>query len=719
MEYLKKREQQDDEVPMMDSKVAEDQKRGDFRNFPISEASVRNLISKGISYLFPIQVETFGPIYAGKDLIGRDRTGSGKTLAFALPILEKMRQRGDRLMRTDGQKPYVMCLVPTRELAIQVHREFERFKNNSTEYRAILLYGGSDIGAQIRDLQRGAEIVIGTPGRVIDLFQRKALSAAKLDHIILDETDQMLNIGFQEDIEKILRHVKCDFDEEGRPITQIQFLLFSATIPKFVQTISDKFMKPDQVYVDMIKNSEVRTSTTVEHLSVSFSSLDDKIRSLNDILAAYGGHNCRTIIFTERKADANNIKYQGIIKVESQVLHGDIPQRQREMTFQAFRSGKLKCLIATDVAARGLDIPEVDLVIQLSPPNVAETYIHRSGRTGRAGKKGVCLTFYTRKEENLMYKIESEANMRFKKIPLPRGNDNINGFSGKICNKNGHRSLINGNEGFITYLMESQRPVESPNEFRDALSSCLMVSVLNSIKNVTMLLSLKGIVFDVSSDLKSIFDESISNFRNSEFKISIPDRLPNEYQNNDFNKENRNGYQNSDSTDVSLTGHGGRTKTWNSKNDTSDTISIDRITSVGGGNSSAWGNLDNASSNRNGSTWNSTNKGSGGFGDNRRDNRGGNDRPTRVSTGERDDYKLFIGGLASETTESDLQAAIKDQCLRFSDCYLVKNSDKSSKGFGYVKFATTEDASAAYPILQTMRVNGRQVRIDYATKRAN
>jgi superfamily II DNA/RNA helicase len=418
--------------------------------------------------------------------------------------------------------------------------------------------------------------------------------------------------------------------------------------------------------------------------------LDDKISALNDVLQAYGGSNCRTIIFTERKADANNIKSQGVITVDSQVLHGDIPQRQRESTFQAFRSGKLKCLIATDVAARGLDIPEVDLVIQISPPNVPETYIHRSGRTGRAGKKGVCITFYTRKEENLIYKIESEANMRFKRITVPRASNNCNGFGNKAFSKNGPRSMINGAEGLVTYVMESQRLVQSPNEFRDALSECLMVSVLNSIKNVTMLPTKKSVMLDIPSDLKSVFDESIAKFRNPEFKILIGDRYPNEDQNRGFNKENFN-----DSTGNNF----------------------DRSNAFSGSNSLNWGNPDNSSFNG-GTQMNSTRSVSG-HGNSRRDNGGGNDRPPRSLNSEKDDCKLFIGNLSFDTTESDLQSAISNLGLNFSDCYIVKNSEKASKGFGYVKFSTTEETHSAHSVLQTMRIAGRQVRIDYATKRAN
>jgi ATP-dependent RNA helicase DDX21 len=255
------------------------------------------------------------------------------------------------------------------------------------------------------------------------LLDRKALSMERLKHLILDETDQMLNIGFQDDIEKILKKIKDEFDEHKKSIEKIQFLLFSATIPKWVEKIASKFMKDNVVRIDNIKESGVKSSKTVEHLALFVPSKEHKTPAIGDILLVYGGAHSRTIIFTDKKEEANEVMLNGQLKVESQVLHGDIPQKQREITFKSFREGKLKCLIATNVAARGLDIPEVDLIIQLSPPNDVETYIHRSGRTGRAGKSGVCVTFYTKRQQEFMDKIEYKASIKFKKIGSPQPQD--------------------------------------------------------------------------------------------------------------------------------------------------------------------------------------------------------------------------------------------------------------------------------------------------------
>lgn len=206
----------------------------------------------------------------------------------------------------------------------------------------------------------------------------------------------MLKQGFQEDIEKIF-----EFIRKNGPSTKTQNLLFSATIPSWVVELSRIYLSKEREYVDLIKDSDIRTSKTVEHLSLNCPYYH-RNSVISDIVNLYGGRHGRTIIFCETKKEANEILLKANLKQETQVLHGDIPQKQREVTFQSFKEGKLKCLVATNVAARGLDIPEVDLIVQLEPPKEIDTYIHRSGRTGRAGKKGVCLTFYTKTQLPLL-----------------------------------------------------------------------------------------------------------------------------------------------------------------------------------------------------------------------------------------------------------------------------------------------------------------------------
>ena len=544
------------------------QRRGDFKNFPLLEATEQNLRKKGIQYLFPIQYETFNHIYSGRDLIGRDRTGSGKTLAFALPLLEKLRQKEKYFSQARGQKPYILVLVPTRELAIQVTKEFDRFKNRDREFREIAIYGGTDIHMQMDALRSGIEVVVGTPGRVIDLLNRGNLSTQKLKYFILDETDQMLNIGFQDDIELIMKKIHDEFELAKKSTEKIQHLLFSATIPRWIEKISSKFMKKNVVFVDMIKGSETHTSKTVEHLSLVFPSKDDKIQAIGDLVMVYGGAHSRTIIFTDTKEEANEIMLRGQLKVECQVLHGDIPQKQREVTFKSFRTGALKCLVATNVAARGLDIPEVDLIVQLSPPKEIDAYIHRSGRTGRAGKSGTCITFYTRKQADLIERIERSARIKFKKIGAPQPSDimranardvahsldNVSSDVLSYFNENvqeilekfspeeaiaralaiisgytqnvQQRSLLFSTEGYITYLMETDNEVRSVSFFWNLLRKNFAPTVVDGIKGLRFLADHKGVVFDLREEHKEGFEEIAEALKNEQVYVSQAKVLP-------------------------------------------------------------------------------------------------------------------------------------------------------------------------------------------------
>lgn len=178
-------------------------------------------------------------------------------------------------------------------------------------------------------------------------------------------------------------------------------------------------MKPDHKTVDMVRANENKTSKTVQHLKITFQTKNQKITAIGDIVSVYGGAHCKTIIFTNKKAEANEILLNGNLKVDADVLHGDIPQKQREVVFQSFREGKIQCMIATNVAARGLDIPLVDLIIQLNPPEDIDSYIHRSGRTGRAGHKGVCITLITKWEDTIIKKIENMAQIKIQQVGVP------------------------------------------------------------------------------------------------------------------------------------------------------------------------------------------------------------------------------------------------------------------------------------------------------------
>lgn len=700
-----------------------DMAAGNFDNFPISSETKKNLQNTGIQYLFPIQAKTFNPIFQGKDLIGKDRTGSGKTLAFLLPLLEKMREGRQSRQTGRGQTPQLLVLVPTRELCLQVTKELDRFKNSQNEFRSFALYGGTDIYQQIDQLRNGADIVIGTPGRIIDLMNRGVLSYKALKYFILDETDQMLNIGFQEDIENILKKLSQELEEVQRTQDSVQFLLFSATIPRWIENIANKFMKPDLVRVDMVKGNETKTSKTVDHLSLFFPSRDHKIEAIGDLVLVYGGVHSRTIIFTDTKDEANKVLLKGQMKVECQVLHGDIPQKQREVTFTSFRNGSLKCLVATNVAARGLDIPEVDLIVQLSPPKEIETYIHRSGRTGRAGKGGTCITFYTRKENELMDRIENHAKMRFRKIGAPQPSDimrsnardiscsfdnvssdvlvyfqeNVKSILAKyspdeaICRAlaviSGYtktvqqRSLLFSVEGYVTYLMEIDREVHSSSYFWNLLRKHFSPAITNNIKGMRFLKSHKGVIFDLKQEDQKLFDEIVSNIDIEGLLVEPAKELPEFEERNDFNQ-----------------GYGGG----------------NRDNGYGYGQGRNGFSLSRRNDN-DGPRYGFTNSnGTRGFGKAEySNNRDSNNAPGQG----KDDCKLFVANLPFEFVENNLHDFCEGKGIKPVDIYIVKDQERKSKGYGYVKFPNSGAARDAMSELSRSRIQGRSIRVDYADRR--
>lgn len=542
--------------------------KGDLTRFNISDESVATLKANGYAHLFPIQQATYEDIFEGNDVIGKDRTGSGKTLAFALPVLERLRKSQKCFKDKKGQKPTVMVLVPTRELAIQVGKEFEKLKNSRDEYRVLTVYGGTDINEQMFKLRAGVEIIVGTPGRIIDLRDRKELSMSRIKVVVLDETDQMLSFGFQEDIEKIFNGVKIDITKKNRQIEDIQFLLFSATVPKWVDVVAATFMKKNLVRVDMIKDSEVKTSVTVDHYCILCAREEEKFSVIPDIIRVYGGSNCRNIVFTNTKEEANYIGERLQTKHNSRVLHGDIPQVQREEIFKGFRAGTVNSIVATNVAARGLDIPEVDLIIQISPPKDIDDYIHRSGRTGRAGKKGTCITLYTVFQKELIDRIEYRAGIQMMSVGLPKSEDLMRASLREISNsfsnvsqealaifnepvesllmnfepkealsralallaaqssKTENKSLLLQAEGYITYVIEIDKEVEVISYFWNILKNSFSPEIFNSIRGMKTFANKRGVVFDVNEKYSDEFDKGILNFSNKAIRIYKAKILP-------------------------------------------------------------------------------------------------------------------------------------------------------------------------------------------------
>ena len=365
-----------------------------FEDFSISKETLRTVSEIGYEEPTPIQVSAIPLIMQGKDVIGQAQTGTGKTAAFGIPIVE---------MAKRGKKPFAIILEPTRELAVQVAQEMNRI-GNGKKIHAFPVYGGKSIDIQIRTLRAGVDVVVGTPGRIIDHIQRKTLSLSDIRIVVLDEADEMLDMGFIEDIETILKTTPAER----------QTLLFSATMPLPILNITKKFMRspekirinPKDVVVPEIKQVfyEVRDA--------------DKLNALTRLIDVEDPQLAIVFCHTKRDVDDVAMKLQQM-GYNASPLHGDFTQTHRDEVMEKFKKGKLDILVATDVAARGLDIKNVTHVINYSIPQNPESYIHRIGRTGRAGKSGIAITFVSPREYRHLKLIERTAKTTIDKKNLP------------------------------------------------------------------------------------------------------------------------------------------------------------------------------------------------------------------------------------------------------------------------------------------------------------
>lgn len=399
----------------------------------ISPKIVSALASRGIEKLFPIQKAVLEPAMQGRDMIGRARTGTGKTLAFGIPIMDKIIKFNQQ--HGQGRNPLALILAPTRELARQVDKEFAE---SATELDTLCVYGGVPISRQMSTLDHGVDVVVGTPGRVIDLIKRGALNLAEVQFVVLDEADQMLNVGFAEDVEMILSFIK----------QKHQTMMFSATMPNWILKITQKFLK-SPVTVDLVGQSDQKLADGISLYSI-VADHRQKPAILGPLITEHAkGGKC--IVFTQTKRDADKLAYAMQRSFKCEPLHGDITQNQRERTLAAFREGKVNVLVATDVAARGLDVPNVDLVVHYEIPNSSENFVHRSGRTGRAGKKGSAILIYSDHQYRDVKGIEREVGCRFVELPkIAVGDDALDMFSsmnqgGYSANRGNGRS---GDSGF-------------------------------------------------------------------------------------------------------------------------------------------------------------------------------------------------------------------------------------------------------------------------------
>jgi ATP-dependent RNA helicase DeaD len=367
-----------------------------FRDLNLDAAVLQALTDVGYEVPTPIQAATIPPLLAGVDLLGQAQTGTGKTAAFALPVLSKI--------DTGRAQPQALVLVPTRELAIQVAEAFQSYAAHIRGFHVLPIYGGQSYTPQIKGLKRGAHVVVGTPGRIMDHMKRGTLDLSGLSTLVLDEADEMLQMGFIDDIEWIL---------EKTPPTR-QVALFSATLPSAIRRIAQRHLKKP---VEITIQSKTSTAANIRQRYWLVSGLH-KLDALTRILEAetFDG----MLIFVRTKLEtvdlSDRLQARGF---DAAPLNGDIPQQQRERTVNALKAGKVDIVVATDVAARGLDVERISHVVNYDVPYDSESYIHRIGRTGRAGRKGEAILFIAPRERNMLRIIERATRQQIEQMSLP------------------------------------------------------------------------------------------------------------------------------------------------------------------------------------------------------------------------------------------------------------------------------------------------------------
>jgi superfamily II DNA/RNA helicase len=357
-----------------------------FAALGVADDIVDELTSQGITAPFPIQEMTMEAALSGADIMGKAQTGSGKTLAFGIPMIT-------RVGESDSRKPHGLILVPTRELAGQVTKALEPLLR-VRKLSAVAVYGGAPMGPQIDALDGGASIAIATPGRLIDLLERGAMDPSEISIVTIDEADQMADMGFMPQVRKIMAKLP----------SPRQTFLFSATLDHQVKELIDRYMT-DPVRFEV--ESETETVDTMEHRFLKVHYMDKP-----KIVAEMSRHNHRILAFTRTKIGADRLSGDlRDIGIEAAPIHGDLPQVKRERSLQRFADGEINVLVATNVAARGLHIDGVDVVVHYDPPDDPKTYLHRSGRTARAGEEGLVVTLVEWDQVNEVLGIQRRADL--------------------------------------------------------------------------------------------------------------------------------------------------------------------------------------------------------------------------------------------------------------------------------------------------------------------
>lgn len=367
-----------------------------FKDLGLSADILSSLEKKGFEEPSPIQAQAIPFLLnEDKDLIGKAQTGTGKTAAFGIPLIQKLQPKSKHVQ--------AIILAPTRELALQVTEELNSFTGDN-KIRIVAVYGGQPIDRQITQLKRGVDIVVGTPGRILDHLKRRTLDISQISHIVLDEADEMLNMGFIDDIETILKSAP----KERRTV------LFSATMPSHIQNLAKRYMKDYEV-IAVAATQTNRDNISQIYYEVRESDKFEALFRIVDCTADFYG-----MVFCRTKIDADETAHKLMNRgVRAEPIHGDLSQAQREKVLKKFRSRSVTVLVATDVAARGIDIDDLTHVVNFSLPQDPESYVHRIGRTGRAGKKGIAITLITPSEFRKLSMIQRVANTKIDKQKVP------------------------------------------------------------------------------------------------------------------------------------------------------------------------------------------------------------------------------------------------------------------------------------------------------------
>lgn len=432
----------------------------EFKKLGLSDNAIQVLKKKGFTSPTAIQKKVIPLLLEGKkDIVGQSQTGSGKTAGFALPLLEKI--------KTHSKIIQAVVLTPTRELAIQVAQEIDSLKWNN-EIKVLSVYGGASIEHQIQHLKQGVDIVVGTPGRMMDLQRRRCLVLNNVNYVVLDEADEMLNMGFVDDIETILKNTP-----KNRTM-----LLFSATIPKPIIKIAEKYMR-NYVLIEIEKTQIITRDIEQIYYDIN---RNDKIEGLRRIIDYY--IDFHGIVFCNTKMEVDSMTQQ-LTQMGYHVaaLHGDIAQNQREKILKQFRERYVNVLVATDVAARGIDVNDLTHVINYSLPQSPQVYVHRIGRTGRAGKKGIAVTFVIPSEKGKLKFIERAHNCKIIKKELPSAEDIIKNKEAQI--KTIIETALDTNEGESSKYRQMAKELLKEHNPEEVISAVLKYGFKHELDSST------------------------------------------------------------------------------------------------------------------------------------------------------------------------------------------------------------------------------------------